>query len=48
MEMARERPIAAVGVALALGLVLMRSPRSLGAIARAFFESLGGVRADER
>ena len=43
MELARERPVAAVGVALALGIVLMRSPNALGAIARAFFDSFGGL-----
>ena len=44
MDLARDRPLVAVGVALALGLMLMRSPKSLGAIARAFFDSLTGVR----
>lgn len=48
LELARDKPMAAVGVALALGLILMRSPQALGAIARAFFESLSGGRADER
>jgi hypothetical protein len=43
MELARDKPIAAVAVALAMGVVLVRSPKSLGAIARAFFESLSGV-----
>lgn len=42
MDLARERPVIAVGVALALGVVLMRSPRSLAAVARAFFETLSG------
>ena len=44
MDLARDKPVVAVGVALALGLVLMRNPKSLGAIARAFFDSLAGVR----
>jgi len=48
MELARDKPMAAVGVALALGLILMRSPMALGAIAKAFFETLGGGgRVDE-
>lgn len=47
MGLAREKPIAAVGMALALGVILMRSPRSLGAIARAFFDAVTGVRPTE-
>jgi amino acid transporter len=48
MDIARERPIAAVGVALALGIVLMRSPNALGAVARAFFDTFSGGRPEER
>ncbi len=39
MVLAKEKPLVAVGVALAAGVILIRSPRSLGAVARAFFES---------
>lgn len=48
IEVARDRPMVTVGVALALGVVLIRSPRSLGAIARAFFETISGGRPDMR
>ena len=48
MELARDRPIAAVGVAVALGIFLMRSPSALSAIARAFFETFAGARQDNR
>ena len=41
IELARDKPIAAVGVALAMGVVLMRSPKSLAAVARAFFDAAG-------
>jgi len=40
--LAKEKPLVAVGVALAAGFLLMRSPKAMGAIARAFFESMGG------
>jgi hypothetical protein len=42
MEVARDRPLAAVGVALAVGVILVRSPSALSAISRAFFDSVGG------
>jgi hypothetical protein len=40
--LAKEKPLIAVGVALAAGFLLMRSPKAMGAIARAFFDSIGG------
>lgn len=50
MDLARDRPIAAVGVAVALGIFLMRSPTALAAIARAFFDTFtgGGAERDRR
>ena len=42
MDLARDRPVAAIGVAVALGIFLMRSPSALAAIARAFFETFTG------
>lgn len=42
LDLARDRPVSAVGVAVALGVVLMRSPKSLSAIAKAFFETVTG------
>jgi hypothetical protein len=42
IDLARDRPVSAVGVALALGIVLIRSPKSLAAIAKAFFETFMG------
>jgi hypothetical protein len=40
MDLARDKPLAAIGVALAIGVILVRSPKSLAAIARAFFEAI--------
>jgi hypothetical protein len=36
----RDKPLLLAGVALLLGVILMRSPRSVAAIVRAFFESM--------
>jgi hypothetical protein len=47
-DLARDKPIAAAGVALALGIVLMRSPRSLAAVAGAFVDSLTGKPRNRR
>lgn len=38
----RDRPIVSALVALVLGVTLIRSPKSIGEVARAFFETLGG------
>jgi hypothetical protein len=43
ITLAKEKPLVAVGLALAAGFILMRSPRAMGAIARAFFDSMGGT-----
>lgn len=38
----RDRPILSALVALVLGVALIRSPKSIGEVARAFFETLSG------
>jgi hypothetical protein len=48
MDLARDRPVAAIGVAVALGIFLMRSPSALAAIARAFFETFTGAGQQRR
>lgn len=49
MDLARDRPVAAIGVAVALGIFLMRSPSALAAIAQAFFQTFAtGARPDGR
>ncbi len=48
MDLARDRPVAAIGVAVALGIFLMRSPSALAAIAQAFFQTFTGPRSDGR
>jgi hypothetical protein len=40
MDLARDKPIAAVAVALAVGVLLVRSPKSLAAVVRTVLESL--------
>ncbi len=47
-ELARERPVAAAGVALALGVVLLRSPKSMAAVAGAAFDSFTGKKLRRR
>jgi MFS family permease len=41
-EAANDRPLVAAGVALALGVVLLRSPKSLAAVVSGVFDSLTG------
>jgi hypothetical protein len=48
MDLVRDKPLAAAGVALAAGLMAIRSPQAIGAIARAFFDSWTAGKPDAR
>ncbi len=40
MDLARDKPIAAIAVALAVGVLLVRSPKSLAAVVRTVLETM--------